>query len=154
MHGSFADAIHEHAPELTLGGWANPHADAEAQVDFLGDEHFGAEFFLTQIVSHHDIAHVERFLEAFDRRRLSLPGVVGVFFYRSANPKTLDALRHFLPVPVDALRREFADGATPEEVCARTIAQRYGPRSAPRVRVKSARGKSPADTRQDHGSLT
>ncbi len=115
-------AIHEHVPELTLGGWANPHADANAQVDFLGDDHFGGEFFLTQVVSHHDSPRVERFLEAFDRRRLTLPGVFGVFFYRSANPKTLDALRHFLPVPVEALRREFAEGATPEDVCARTIA--------------------------------
>jgi hypothetical protein len=114
-------AIHAHVPELTLGGWANPHADAHAQIDFLGDAHFCADFFLTQIVSHHDIAHVDRFLEAFDRRRLTLPGVFGVFFYRSANPKTLDALRHFLPVPVDPLSQEFAGGATPEAICARTI---------------------------------
>jgi hypothetical protein len=64
---------------------------------------------------------VDRFLEAFDRRRLTLPGVFGVFFYRSANPKTLDALRHFLPVPVDPLSQEFAGGATPEAICARTI---------------------------------
>jgi hypothetical protein len=114
-------AIHAHVPELTLGGWANPHADADAQVEFLGDPYFCADFFLTQIVSHHDVAHVNRFLETFDRRRLTLPGVFGVFFYRSANPKTLEALRHFLPVPVDALSREFAGGATPEAVCARTI---------------------------------
>ena len=31
-------------------------------------------------------------------------------------------LRAFLPVPVEALAREFAEGATPEDVCARTIA--------------------------------
>jgi 5,10-methylenetetrahydrofolate reductase len=115
-------AIRAHVPDLTLGGWANPHADADAQADFLGDDHFGADFYLTQIVSHHDVAHAERFLETLDRRRLTLPGVFGVFFYRSANPKTLGALRHFLPVPVDALRQEFAGGATPEAVCARTIA--------------------------------
>jgi hypothetical protein len=53
---------------------------------------------------------------------VALPGIFGVFYYRSANPRTLDALRHFLPVPVDALRKEFAEGATPEDVCARTIA--------------------------------
>jgi 5,10-methylenetetrahydrofolate reductase len=115
-------AIHDHVPDLTLGGWANPHADAGAQVDYLGDANFCADFFLTQIVSHHDIAHVDRFLETVDRRKLTLPGVFGVFFYRSANPRTLDALRHFLPVPVDALTQEFAGGATPEAVCARTIA--------------------------------
>ena len=45
----------------------------------------------------------------------------GVFFYRSANARTLEALRSFLPVPIEALTREFAAGATPEDVCARTI---------------------------------
>src|SRR5919205_72802 len=37
---------------LVLGGWANPHADSERQVDFLADDEFNAEFFLTQVVSH------------------------------------------------------------------------------------------------------
>jgi hypothetical protein len=113
--------IRRHVPQLTLGGWANPHAEASAQVDFLDDPEFGAEFFLTQIVSHHDRRQVDRFVEALDRRSVQLPGIYGVFFYRSANPKTLAALRNFLPVPVDALAEEFAAGATPEEVCARTI---------------------------------
>ena len=45
----------------------------------------------------------------------------GVFFYRSAKPKTLAVLREFLPVPVEALTREFAAGATPVEICARTV---------------------------------
>jgi hypothetical protein len=44
-----------------------------------------------------------------------------VFFYRSANARTLEALRAFLPVPVEELGREFAAGATAEEICARTI---------------------------------
>ena len=44
-----------------------------------------------------------------------------MFYYRSANPRTLDALKGFLPVPVEGLTREFAAGATPEDVCARTI---------------------------------
>ena len=30
-------------------------------------------------------------------------------------------LSQFLPVPVDALKAEFASGATPIDVCARTI---------------------------------
>ena len=34
----------------------------------------------------------------------------GVFYYRSANPRTLAALRGFLPVPAEELTREFADG--------------------------------------------
>jgi hypothetical protein len=50
-----------------------------------------------------------------------MPGIFGVFYYRSANPKTLDTLRQFLPVPAEGLAREFAAGATPDEVCARTI---------------------------------
>jgi len=114
-------AIRAHVPELTLGGWANPHADVAEQVAYLGDASFTAEFFLTQVVSHHDVASVERLLEEADRRRIATPGVFGVFFYRSANPKTLAALRRFLPVPVEPLIEEFAAGATPEAVCARTI---------------------------------
>ena len=106
---------------LTLGGWANPHADPEQQADFLAAGEFNGEFFLTQVVTHHDAARVTAFTRTLDRRRIDLPGVFGVFFYRSANPKTLGALRSFLPVPVDALTAEFAAGATPEQVCARTI---------------------------------
>ena len=74
-------------PTLLLGGWANPHADAERQVDFLTAPEFLAEFYLTQVVSHH---HVE-------------------------------ALGGFIPVPAEGLAREFAAGATAEEICARTI---------------------------------
>ena len=80
-----------------------------------------ADFYLTQIVSHHQADRVEAFLEAGRSNGLQLPGVFGVFFYRSANPKTLQILSQFLPVPVEALTKEFADGATPIEVCARTI---------------------------------
>src|SRR5438093_4335893 len=47
---------------LTLGGWANPHAEPERQVDFLADPRFHAEFYLTQIVSHHHADQVSRFL--------------------------------------------------------------------------------------------
>jgi hypothetical protein len=113
--------IRRHVPGLMLGGWANPHADAAAQADFLGDPEFAGEFFLTQVVSHHDLALVERFVQTLDRRGLTLPGIFGVFYYRSANSRTLQSLRHFLPVPVESLSREFAAGATPDEVCARTI---------------------------------
>jgi hypothetical protein len=47
--------------------------------------------------------------------------VFGVFFYRSANPGTLQMLRQFLPVPVEELAAEFASGATATDICARTI---------------------------------
>lgn len=106
---------------LALGGWANPHGDADRQVDYLAAATFHGEFYLTQIVSHHDAAAVERFIAAANRRALDLPGVFGVFFYRSANARTLAALKGFLPVPAEALTREFERGATAEEICARTI---------------------------------
>ena len=113
--------LRERDADLTLGGWANPHADAERQVDFLTAPDFHAEFYLTQVVSHHHADQVARFIATSRRRRLALPGLFGVFFYRSANPRTLAALQGFLPVPTDGLTREFAAGATPEDVCARTI---------------------------------
>ena len=117
------EAIHKHVPNLVLGGWANPHASAATQVDYLSDERFTGEYFLTQIVSHHDLPALEGFTRELSRRRTGLPGVFGVFYYRSANPKTLATLRQFLPVPVEGLTKEFGAGATPEEVCARTIAR-------------------------------
>jgi len=115
------EEIRHRVPNLALGGWANPHADATAQVGHLLDEHVHAEFYLTQIVSHHSRGKVERFLEEGRRQGLSLPGLFGVFYYRSANPKTLAALEGFLPVPIEELTREFAEGATSEEICARSI---------------------------------
>jgi hypothetical protein len=108
-------------PNLTLGGWANPGADPEAQVRYLLDESFTAEFYLTQIVSHHHPSQVEGFLAAADRAGVTIPGMFGVFYYRSANPITLATLGRFLPVPQAELEAEFASGATPQDVCARTI---------------------------------
>jgi hypothetical protein len=106
---------------LALGGWANPHSDPARQVDYLSDTSFHAEFFLTQIVSHHHADQVSRFLREVERRNLTLPGLFGVFFYRSATPRTLRMLSGFLPVPIDGLTRDFGEGATAEEICARTI---------------------------------
>lgn len=115
-------AIRAREPHLALGGWANPHADAVRQAEYIGDERFAGEFYLTQIVSHLDAAPVARFLDEIRRRGLDrIPGVFGVFFYRSANVSTLRSLSRFLPVPVEALTAEFAGGATPIEICARTL---------------------------------
>jgi 5,10-methylenetetrahydrofolate reductase len=114
-------AIRARVPELALGGWANPHGDAVEQADYVEASHFTAEFFLTQVVSHHDLDAVEQFAGELSRRRLAMPAVFGVFYYRSANPKTLTTLRRFLPVPVEAITREFAAGASAELICARTI---------------------------------
>jgi hypothetical protein len=113
--------IRDRHPDLPLGGWANPAADAARQVAFVGGGDFTADFYLTQIVSHHRLADVEAFLAAADRAGVAVPGMFGVFYYRSANPATLEVLSQFLPVPIDGLRAEFAGGATPVEVCARSI---------------------------------
>jgi hypothetical protein len=115
-------AIREREPRLALGGWANPYSDPSQQADFIADSTFHAEFYLTQIVSHLNAEPVARFVREAERRGLRhTPGMFGVFFYRSANPKTLNVLSRFLPVPVDALAAEFAAGATPIEICARTL---------------------------------
>jgi 5,10-methylenetetrahydrofolate reductase len=106
---------------LGLGGWANPHASPASQVQHLLEDRVTAEFYLTQIVSHHSRGAVEAFLGEAERRKLGLPGMFGIFYYRSANVRTLETLRQFLPVPVEELRREFADGATPDAICARSI---------------------------------
>jgi 5,10-methylenetetrahydrofolate reductase len=113
--------LRQRAPGLALGGWANPHADIESQVEYLAAPEFTAEFYLTQIVSHHHAEQVSRFVAAAARRGITLPALFGVFFYRSANPRTLNMLRSFLPVPVEGLTREFGTGDGPVDVCARTI---------------------------------
>lgn len=115
------EEIRRRVPDLALGGWANPHGDCATQVGHLLGEHANAEFYLTQIVSHHSRASVERFLAEAERRGLKMPGLFGLFYYRSANPRTLHTLSGFLPVPVDALKEEFARGATPDDVCARSL---------------------------------
>jgi hypothetical protein len=113
--------IRARMPGLVLGGWANPHRDAAQQVDFLLHPRYTAEFYLTQVVSHHSIRAVEAFVSEARRRGVPQPGVFGVFLYRSANPATLEKLRRFFPVPAAEITREFEAGAAPEEVCLRTI---------------------------------
>lgn len=108
-------------PGMVLGGWANPGRDPRAQAGFLAAPDCEADFFLTQVVSHHRMAPVEAFLAALREREVTMPAVFGVFFYRSANPRTLERLSAFLPVPAPELTREFAAGDRPETICARTI---------------------------------
>lgn len=114
-------AIRERQPGLQLGGWANPHRNPQRQVEFVLDAHFTGEYFLTQVVSHHDVAQVEAFLAEAARRRVTLPGMFGVFYYRSARRKTLEMLSDFMPVPVQGLLDDFAAGHSPEAICAQTI---------------------------------
>ncbi|HTM32475.1 MAG TPA: hypothetical protein VL263_14290 [Vicinamibacterales bacterium] len=118
--------IRERHPDLELGGWANPAAGPAAQMRFLLDGNFNADFYLTQIVSHHQREAVATFLAEGEKLGLRIPGVFGVFYYRSANEKTLRMLSQFLPVPVEPLLAEFAAGDTPVEICARTIRELRG----------------------------
>jgi len=113
--------IRARIPELTLGGWANPHRDPAEQVGWLTMDEAYADFFLTQVVSHHSAGRVEAFVREAERRSLDAPAVFGVFHYRSANPRTFDALGDFFPVPAAALTREFEGGDTPEAITARSI---------------------------------
>lgn len=109
-------------PRLALGGWANPYADPVEQVRYLDDAQFTGDFYLTQIVSHLNIEPVARFVHQARTSGLDrLPGIFGVFYYRSANPATLRLLNRFLPVPTEALAAEFARGVMPIDVCARTL---------------------------------
>jgi hypothetical protein len=113
--------IRQRVPRLDLGGWANPHQDPDQQVSYLLDNRFEADFYLTQIVSHHSIAAVERFLTEARRRGVPYPGVFGVFLYRSASPTTLSKLADFFPVPAEELTREFEAGMSSEEICAKSV---------------------------------
>ncbi len=115
------ERIRAHQPDLALGGWANPHSDAAGQVGHLLEGRVTAEFYLTQIVSHHSLRAVGAFLDQAARRSLTLPGMFGLFYYRSANPRTLTALKGFLPVPAEALAQEFAAGNSAEDICGRSI---------------------------------
>jgi len=121
-HGSdLRKILRARVPSLALGGWVNPHRDAEQQVGFVSGPDAHAEFALSQIVSHYSIPEVERLLETMEKRGARVPVVFGVFLYRSANRGTLDTLSRFFPVPVPELEREFASGASAEEICARSI---------------------------------
>ncbi len=113
--------LRDDQPGLPLGGWANPHRDPVQQARFVADQRFGADFVLTQIVSHHSLGCVERFRSELARLGIALPVVYGVFHYHSANPRTLDYLGRYFPVPARELAGEFATGASAEEICLRTI---------------------------------
>lgn len=113
--------IRGRVPALRLGGWANPFRDATQQVGFLADPRETADFFLTQVVSHHDAARTEAFWAELRRRDITLPGLAGIFHYRSANPRTLERLSHFLPVPAEGITRDFEADLSAEEQTARSI---------------------------------
>jgi 5,10-methylenetetrahydrofolate reductase len=113
--------IRKQVPALELGGWANPNADPVKQVEYLVREADSADFFLTQVVSHHSSTEVSRFLEEL-QKRVRIPAVFGVFYYRSARSATLEALQRYFHVPAAELTRELnEEKLTPDQVCARSI---------------------------------
>jgi hypothetical protein len=86
--------IRARRPDLALGGWVNPHHDRRA---------------------------IDGWLEASARRGIDLPAAWGVFYYRGGRRASLERLSAHFDVPVEAIARDFEAGATPEEVCARSI---------------------------------
>ena len=98
--GSSRKLLRDRDRTLALGGWANPHGDPDRQVDFLDGARFPRRVLPD---ADRQPSRPSSRWRASSRRRarrhLTLPGVFGVFYYRSANPRTLDALRAFLPVP-------------------------------------------------------
>ncbi|MDE0395853.1 MAG: hypothetical protein OYK82_13865 [Gammaproteobacteria bacterium] len=113
--------IRDTVPDLRLGAWVNPFSDPATQVGLLLDPRHVADYYITQVVSHHRMEPLDRFLEESERQSLGMPGLVGVFHYRSGSRQTLARLSRFLPVPVDGLLAEFDAGASPEEITARTF---------------------------------
>lgn len=113
--------IRERIPGMALGGWVNPHKDPRQQATFLADPDFCADFWLGQVVSHHSVDRVRGLLEAVADAGVRIPGLFGVFFYRSARPRTLERLSSFFPVPFEELTREFQEGLGAEEICRRSV---------------------------------
>jgi hypothetical protein len=112
--------IHKSVPGLTLGGWASPHG-GRRQVEFMLHPEYSADFYLAQIVSHYQKPAIDEFVNETERLGVKIPGIYGVFYYRTPNPKTFAMLSNFIPVPVHELTADFAANVPPEEICARSI---------------------------------
>jgi len=112
--------IRQRVPGITLGGWANPHGGSR-QVEFMLHPEYSADFYLAQIVSHYQTQAIDGFINETHRVGVKIPGIFGVFYYRTPNPKTFAMLSKFIPIPVDELKRDFAANIHPEEICARSV---------------------------------
>lgn len=112
--------IRSAVPGLTLGGWASPHG-GRRQVEYMLHPEYSADFYLAQIVSHYQAPAIDEFVNETERLGVKIPGIFGVFYYRSANPKTFDLLSAFMPIPVAELRRDFAARVAPEEIASRSV---------------------------------
>lgn len=120
-------------PTMVLGGWVNPHRDAERQVGYLLDHRESLDFALTQVVSHHDLSGLDLFLNEAAKRSLVLPLVAGVFYYRSARPRTLQTLAQFIPVPAAALTKDFGEHKLSAAQIAATTVRALADRGVNRV---------------------
>jgi 5,10-methylenetetrahydrofolate reductase len=112
--------IRQAVPGITLGGWTSPHG-GRRQVEFILHPEYSADFYMAQIVSHYQIPTIDDFLNETARLGVKIPGIFGVFYYRSASTKTLDMLSKFMPIPVTELTRDFDRHVDPEEICANSI---------------------------------
>lgn len=114
------DRLRRSVPQLTLAGWANPHRDAEEQFGYI-EEDFHADLSLTQIVTDHTLGHLEALATRIERAGLDLPLVAGVFHFHNADPRRLEMLGRFFPVPTERITRAYESGVEPEEFTARAI---------------------------------
>jgi len=112
--------IRQKVPGITLGGWASPHG-GRRQVEFMIHPEYSADFYLAQIVSHYQTKAIDEFVNETERLGVKIPGIFGVFYYRTVNPKTFAMLSKFIPVPAEELKRDFAAKIDPHEICARSI---------------------------------
>ncbi len=115
------ERLRTRSPDLALGGWVNPYRGVEDQLGYAMDPRFEADYILSQIVSHHDLDVVERWLSRGAEAGLRLPTAFGVFYYRNGKRSTLERLSSYFDVPVDAVDAAFAAGVAPERHCAETI---------------------------------
>jgi 5,10-methylenetetrahydrofolate reductase len=112
--------IRQKIPGMTLGGWASPHGGLR-QVEYILQPDYSADFFLAQIASHYQTVALDEFLNHAEKRGVKIPGIYGVFYYRSANAKTCSMLSQFFPVPFDELKRDFDAAVAAAEICARSV---------------------------------
>lgn len=112
--------IRNSVPGITLGGWTSPHG-GRRQVEFILHPEYSADFYMAQIVSHYQTRAIDECLNETARLGVKIPGIFGVFYYRSASTKTFSLLSNFFPIPVDELKRDFEEKVSPEEICARSV---------------------------------
>ena len=116
------ERLRREQPALLLGGWANPNRDPRGQARLLAEHRAGADFALSQVLSHHQIEPVAEFMDEAARLGVDLPLFAGVFFYRSGRPSTLAKLADFIPVPAEELKRDFGERRLDaEEVAVQTL---------------------------------